>query len=76
MKKSSFARSLKCLFCLCVLLLWTCWLAGCSAPGETSSEVHRRHKRVLKNNLQQAQDDIDAVFLIDKPSKLSDKVVR
>ena len=76
MKKSNFARRLKCLFCFCVLLLGTCWLTGCSAPGETSSEVRMRHKRILKNNLQQAQNDIDAILLIDKPSKLSDKVVR
>ncbi len=74
MKKISFVRCFGCLFCLFALCGVICCLQGCGAPGETSSEVHRRHMRVINNNLLQVQDDIDALFLIDKPSKLSDKV--
>jgi len=51
-------------------------LAGCSSPGETSDEINVRHQRVLRNDLQQIQDDVDAVFMLDKPSRISDKPVR
>lgn len=49
---------------------------GCAAPGMTKKEVHRRHIDMVNNNLLQMQDDIDAVLLIDRPSRLSDMVVR
>ena len=47
-----------------------------AAPGMTKKEVHRRHIDMVNNNLLQMQDDIDAVLLIDRPSRLSDMVVR
>ncbi len=61
--------------CLCVVLAGM--LTGCvGAPGETSDEVHTRHVGVVKENWIQAQDDIDAILMLDKPSRLSDKLVR
>jgi hypothetical protein len=41
--------------------------------GETTAEGHRRHKRVLRINLQEMMADIDKVLLLDKPSKLTEK---
>jgi hypothetical protein len=41
--------------------------------GETTAEGHRRHKRVLRVNRQEMMADIDRVFLLDEPSKLTDK---
>ena len=68
-----------------VVALWLCVLAGLVAvntgcfagsPGETRGEVHRRHMRVIKTQAQQIQDDIDAVLLLNKPSKLTEKPTR
>ena len=47
-------------------------LTGCmSAPGMTSQEVHRRHMNMIKQDTLMLQDDIDAVFMIDRPSRLT-----
>ncbi len=64
----------KTLVCLTVMALLV-FSAGC-APGLTSKQVHRRHYHTIQNNLWQIQDDIDAVFLLDKPSRLSSMPVR
>jgi hypothetical protein len=49
------------------------WLSGCSQPGETTAEGHRRHIRNARINQQELNQDIDKALLFDKPSKLSDK---
>jgi len=48
---------------------------GCSSsqPGETSAEGHRRHKRMARINQQEMMADIDAVFMLDEPSRLTEK---
>lgn len=51
-------------------------LSGCSAPGQTSAEVNRRHRDHIQQKMLQMQDDVDAVMMIDQPSRLSDKMVR
>ena len=62
---------------LCIIFTAVLCLSGCfSSPGETSQEINLKHKRVLKTNIMQLQDDIDAYLLLDRPSKLSDKYVR
>lgn len=63
---------------LCILAAVAMFSVGCwmGAPGETSRQVHQRHVDVLKTNMLQVQDDVDAVMLFDRPSKLSDKVIR
>jgi len=56
---------------LCALVFLPC---GCGRQlGETKAEASRRHKRVLSINHQEMMEDIDRVFLLDKPSKLTDK---
>ena len=48
---------------------------GCSSsqPGETAAEGHRRHQRMARINQQEMMADIDAVLMLDEPSKLTDK---
>ncbi len=53
-----------------------CLACGCSSyeqPGETAAEGRRRHQRVARINQQELMSDIDTFFLIDKPSRLTDK---
>ena len=56
---------------ICALLL----LAGCTTrqPGETASEVHRRHQRIGRLNSEMMMADIDKFLLLDKPSMLTDR---
>lgn len=51
-------------------------LSGCQAPGRTKEEVSRRHHEAVQQNFLQVQDDIDALFLLDRPSRLSESMVR
>ena len=49
---------------------------GCSSfsqPGETAAEGHRRHQRMARINQQEMMADIDAVLMLDEPSRLTDK---
>jgi hypothetical protein len=78
MKNSIITKYLTVALWLCVLASLIAVNTGCSAgsPGETVSEVHRRHMRVINTDNQQIQDDIDAVLLLNKPSRLTDKPTR
>ncbi len=79
MKKTNFLKYFGVMFCFCILCVVALCLSGCfkfKGPGETTSQVHQRHMRVINTSRRQMQDDIDAVLLLDKPSKLSDKVIR
>jgi hypothetical protein len=51
-------------------------LTGCKAPGLTKNEVHRRHAEAIQQNSLQFQDDVDTLFMIDRPSRLSPMMVR
>jgi len=65
-----------CKVILSVILLVLVFITfGCSSsqPGETVAEGHRRHQRVVRINQQEMMADIDAVLLLDEPSKLTDK---
>ncbi len=48
---------------------------GCSQPGETAAEGHRRHLRNVRVNQQEMMQDVDMVLLTDEPSKLTDKKI-
>ncbi len=58
-----------------ILLVLVFMPFGCSSsqPGETSAEGHRRHRRMARINQQEMMADIDAVLMLDEPSKLTDK---
>ena len=61
---------------LAVILLVLVFIPfGCSSsqPGETAAEGHRRHQRMARINQQEMMTDIDAVLLLDEPSRLTDK---
>ena len=65
------------LMLVCVLAVVAgAFLSGCKAPGLTRDEVDRRHHDTIQNNWWQVQDDVDAVFLLDRPGRISDKMVR
>ncbi len=72
MKGVSVIRKLILGILLCALVLLS---VGCSTSqmGETSAEGRRRHKRVIRLNQQELMSDIDRAFMLDKPSKLTDK---
>lgn len=57
---------------LCMGLL----VSGCAAPGLTKQQVHMRHREAIQQNLLQMQEDIDTLFLIDRPSRMSPMMVR
>ena len=49
---------------------------GCKSyeqMGETAAEGRRRHLRNRRINQQQLMADLDTFWLVDKPSKLTDK---
>jgi hypothetical protein len=59
-----------------ILFVFILIICGCSPNlqmGETAAEGRRRHLRVQRINQQQLMADLDKFFLIDKPSKLTDK---
>ena len=50
--------------------------SGCRSyeqMGETAAEGRRRHIRNSRINQQQLMADLDSFWLLDKPSKLTDK---
>ena len=50
--------------------------SGCKSyeqMGETAAEGRRRHIRNSRLNRQQLMADLDSFWLLDKPSKLTDK---
>ena len=64
-------------FLICVIFMVIMLSAfGCGTPGESAAEVHRRHQRVVDNAAQQMAEDVDSLFMLDQPSRLSDKRVR
>lgn len=58
-----------------LLVCLTLELSGCSQPGETTAEGHRRHARVLRVNQQEFNADLDKLLHMDKPSKMHELTV-
>ena len=57
---------------LCALMFSLC---GCTRGygGETEAEANRRHKRILRTNMQALRSDIDTALMLDRPSHLTDR---
>lgn len=51
-------------------------VSGCHGLGETSAERADDHKRQMMLNNQMMVDDIDAIFMTDRPSRLTEDTVR
>jgi ABC-type long-subunit fatty acid transport system fused permease/ATPase subunit len=49
---------------------------GMSAPGLTKEQVNQRHYEAIRVDRWQLQDDIDAVFLFDRPGRMHRLTVR
>ena len=62
---------------LAVILLVLVFMPfGCnsfSQPGETAAEGQRRHQRTARIDQQEMMADVDAVLMLDRPSRLTDK---
>ncbi|MCK4998414.1 MAG: hypothetical protein KAS23_02725 [Anaerohalosphaera sp.] len=75
--KKTISNYTRLVLCLCVAILALSCLTGCQAgAGETRAEVNRRHGRVFNTGMLRIQDDVDSLFLLDRPTRLSDKYVR
>ena len=61
---------------ICILLSIVLTVSGCAGAGETRQEVARRHRYIMSTNMSLIQDDVDAILLLDKPSKTTEKIVR
>ena len=55
-----------------ILFSLVLFLSGCTQPGETAAEGHRRHLRNLRINQQNLNHDLDRFFLFHEPSQLSE----
>ena len=67
------------ILCLCVVAMMIPCLVGCNvgpSAGETKAEIDRRHHRVHETGWLEVQDDLDAMLLLDRPTRLTDKFVR
>jgi len=77
MKNIKNLNSLRCLIlsiCLAVCLLS---LTGCGGSmSETGVERTRRHHQIVRSGFGQIADDWDAMWLLDRRTKLSDKLIR
>ncbi|MCE5186025.1 MAG: hypothetical protein LLF76_07870 [Planctomycetaceae bacterium] len=58
------------------LMVLGMFMTGCKAPGLTKKQVDMRHRETIQQNMLQFQDDIDSVFLFDRPSRMSPMYVR
>jgi hypothetical protein len=58
---------------LAVIVFVFCGCSSYEQTGETAAEGRRRHIRNSRINQQQLMADLDMFWLIDKPSKLTDK---
>ncbi|MBL7143032.1 MAG: hypothetical protein ISS76_02235 [Phycisphaerae bacterium] len=75
MVKSSSFFVVKVIFTV-ILFVFVLLPSGCKSydqMGETTAEGHRRHLRNSRLNQQQLMADLDSFWLLDKPSKLTDK---
>jgi hypothetical protein len=65
--------SLAVLLCVAAFMLGGC--RRTAQPGETVAEGHRRHVRRARINRQEMMQDLDRMFLLEEPSKLTDKTL-
>ena len=70
-------KSLKSLLLTICLFVFVLTVTGCGGSmTETKSERSRRHRIIVKSGFGQIVDDWDAMWLMDKRSKLSRHLIR
>ena len=62
--------------CICLFAAFAVCLCGCGGAGETAGEVKDRHGAIMRTQMHMIQDDVDAVILLDRPTRLTDKLTR
>ncbi len=73
-KNLNSLRSLSLSICLVVFAVT---LIGCTGTqSETAQEAARRRRHIMSSNFGQIPDDIDALFMLDKRSKLTHRLIR
>jgi len=52
-------------------------LSGCgiNQMGETAAEGHRRHVRFMRLQRQQLMEDVDTLFMLDKPTRMCERSI-
>lgn len=56
----------------CLAVFMITWMAGCAgSPGMTEKAIDRRHYHALYTDWLMFQDDLDAIFMLDRPSRLT-----
>jgi len=77
MKKTDFFKYSGLISRLSILCAVIFCLAGCmQGAGQTRKEEDQKHMRIINTGTRQMQDDFDSLLHLDKPSRLSDKVIR
>ncbi|MCD6394776.1 MAG: hypothetical protein J7M40_14890 [Planctomycetes bacterium] len=73
-----FTGCFRAAICLCVLVLFAVVLAGCNSGtlAETADEVRIRHTIDNRTKTQQIQDDLDGIFMMKEPGRLTEMYVR
>lgn len=52
-------------------------VAGCGGiQGETATERQVRYKNIIRTNIGSMKDDVDTILMLDKRSKLNDRLIR
>lgn len=52
-------------------------VAGCGGiQGETAVERQVRYENIVRTNIGSMKDDVDTVLMLDKRSKLNDRLIR
>jgi hypothetical protein len=52
-------------------------VAGCGGiQGETATERRVRYRNIVRTNIGSMKDDVDTILLLDKRSKLNDRLIR
>ena len=76
-KGSAMKRAIIGMILTALLVSFAFALTGCSAEqmGETTAEGQRRHARVLRLDKQGMNEDLDAFFMLDKPSRLTERTI-
>jgi hypothetical protein len=77
MKYFKNLNSLRTILLSICLVVFAMTLIGCGGTqSETAAERGRRWRMVSRSGLGQINDDIDALLMMDKRSKLTENVIR